>query len=34
MNNGHWILLIFLLLMAVIVGVWFSGLWNCCDLNP
>lgn len=30
MNNGHWILLIFLMLMAVIVGVWLSGIWNCC----
>ena len=29
-NNGHWILLILLIVIAVAIGVWLSGVWNCC----
>jgi hypothetical protein len=30
MNNGSWLVLIMAMIGAVILGVWLSGIWNCC----
>jgi hypothetical protein len=30
MNNGSWLVLILLMICAVILGVWLSGIGDCC----
>jgi hypothetical protein len=30
MNNGGWLVLVFGLIAATALGVWLSGVWNCC----